>query len=265
MPKLNLIKKIIEVERDKIKALLERRTIREYSDKGISQETLNNLLEAGIRGSNCGNMQIYSIVVTQKKQRRKELRKFHFGQKMVEEAPVVLTICADLNRFHKWCLQRGTTVEYDNFLWLNIATIDATIVTQSISTAAEALGLGICYMGTVNYMAKQIGEFLNLPKYVVPVTTITIGYPKENPPLTERLPLEAVVHYETYKDYSSEDIDRLYLPFEALEQSKKYCQESNKENLAKVFTESRYKGEDNRAFSRAYINFISEQGFNRNE
>jgi len=260
-----LIKRKIEVERDKIKTLLERRTIREYSDKKISPETLNNLLEAGIRSSNCGNMQIYSIIITQDLEKKKELRKFHFGQKMIEEAPVVLTICADLNRFHKWCVQRGTTVEYDNFLWLNIGTIDATIVTQSISIAAEELGLGICYMGTVNYMAKQIGEFLNLPKYVVPVTTITIGYPAEEPPLTERLSLEAVVHYETYKDYSSEDIDRLYFPFESLEQSKKYCQESNKENLAKVFTESRYKGEDNRAFSRAYIDFISQQGFNRNE
>ena len=89
------------MERDKIKTLLERRTIREYSDKKISQETLNNLLEAGVRGSNCGNMQIYSIVITKDQQRKKELRKFHFGQKMVEEAPLVLTICADLNRFHK--------------------------------------------------------------------------------------------------------------------------------------------------------------------
>lgn len=253
------------MERKKIKTLLERRTIREYSDKTISKETLNNLLEAGIRASNCGNMQIYSIIITQDKERKKELRKFHFGQKMVEEAPLVLTICADLNRFHKWCLQRGTTVEYDNFLWLNIATIDATIVTQSISNAAEELGLGICYMGTVNYMAKPIAEFLNLPQYVVPVTTITVGYPAEEPPLTERLPLEAVVHYETYKDYTPEDIDRLYIPFENLEQSKKYCQESNKENLAKVFTESRYKGEDSRAFSRAYMEFLLEQGFNRNE
>jgi len=253
------------VERDKIKTLLQRRTIRKYSDKKISPETLNNLLEAGVRASNCGNMQVYSIIITQDQERKNELMKFHFGQSMVKEAPVVLTICADLNRFHKWCVQRGTTIEYDNFLWLNIATIDATIATQSICNAAEELGLGICYLGTVNYMAKQIGEFLNLPKYVVPVTTITIGYPSEEPPLTERLPLEAVLHYETYKDYSSEDIDRLYIPFEQLSQSKKYCLESNKENLAKVFTESRYKGEDNRAFSKAYFEFISEQGFMRNQ
>lgn len=253
------------MENNNIKTLLERRTIRKYSDKEISQETLNTILEAGIRGSNCGNMQVYSIIVTQDKERKKELCKFHFGQKMVEEAPVVLTVCADLNRFHKWCLQRETTVEYDNFLWLNIGTIDATIATQSICSAAEALGLGICYLGTVTYMAKPISQFLNLPKYVVPVTTITIGYPAEEPPLTERLPLEAVVHNETYKDYSPEDIDKYYNDFEALPQSQGYCKESNKENLAKVFTESRYQGKDNRAFSRAYFEFINEQGFMRND
>lgn len=253
------------MENNNIKTLLERRTIRKYSDKKISQEALNTILEAGIRGSNCGNMQVYSIIVTQDKERKKELCKFHFGQKMVEEAPVVLTVCADLNRFHKWCQQRGTSVEYDNFLWLNIGTIDATIATQSICSAAEALGLGICYLGTVTYMAKPISQFLNLPKYVVPITTITIGYPAEEPPLTERLPLEAVVHNETYKDYSPEDIDKYYNDLEALPQSQGYCKESNKENLAKVFTESRYKGKDNRAFSRAYFEFINEQGFMRND
>ena len=252
------------MENNNIKTLLERRTIRKYSNKPIDEDTLNVLLNAGIRASNCGNMQAYSIVVTKEQERKKELCKFHFGQEMVIKAPVVITVCADLNRFHKWCLQRGTTVEYDNFLWLNIATIDATILTQSICNAAEELGLGICYLGTVNYMAKPISEFLNLPKYVVPVTTITIGYPAEEPPLTERLPLEAVVHNETYKDYSSEDIDIYYNDFEALPQSQAYCKESNKENLAKVFTESRYKGKDNRAFSRAYFDFISEQGFMRN-
>jgi nitroreductase len=250
--------------RNNLKTLLNRRTIRKYSNKPIDEETLNLLFEAGVRASNCGNMQAYSIVVTKDEERKKELSKFHFGQEMVVEAPIVLTICADLNRFHKWCLQRGTSIEYDNFLWLNISTIDASILTQSICNAAEELGLGICYLGTVNYMAKQIADFLNLPKYVVPVASITLGYPAEEPPLTERLPLETFIHNETYKDYSKEDIDKYYNEFEELPQSKAYCEESNQENLAKVFTQSRYKGKDNRTFSRAYLDFITQQGFMRN-
>ncbi|MFA5541976.1 MAG: nitroreductase family protein [Bacteroidales bacterium] len=253
------------MEREKIKSLLERRTIRKYSDKDISKETLDLVLEAGIRASNCGNMQAYSIIVTRDIEMKKRMLPLHFGQKMAVEAPVTLTICADMNRFHKWCLQRGTTVEYDNFLWLNIATIDASILSQSISTAAEELGLGICYLGTVNYNAKEISEVLELPNHVVPIACITMGYPNENPPLTERLPLDTFVHYETYKDYTEEDIEKYYKEFEELEQSKKYCKESNKENLAKVFTESRYKGDDSRHFSRKYLEFITKKGFMRNE
>jgi nitroreductase len=127
------------MENNNIKTLLERRTIRKYSNKPIDEDTLNVLLNAGIRASNCGNMQAYSIVVTKDEDRKKELCKFHFGQEMVVKAPVVITVCADLNRFHKWCLQRGTTVEYDNFLWLNIATIDATLEVQDIGQLNQVL------------------------------------------------------------------------------------------------------------------------------
>lgn len=253
------------MESQKIKSLLERRTIRKYSEKEVSKETLDAILEAAIRGSNCGNMQAYSIIVTRDQKKKEGMLGFHFGQKMVVEAPIVITVCADLNRFHKWCLERGTTEEYDNLLWLNIATIDATIATQSLCTAAEELGLGVCYLGTVNYMARPIASYLNLPKHVVPVTCITLGYPAENPPLTERLPMDAVVHYEEYKDYSSEDINNLYSDFEQLPQSKEYCRVNDKENLAKVFTECRYKGKDSRHFSREYLSFITDQGFMRNE
>ena len=99
---------------------------------------------------------------------------------------------------------------YDNFLSFVTAAIDAILVAQNVALAAEDSGLGICYLGTTTYMAKQIIEVLELPKGVVPVTTLTIGYPDENPGLTDRLPLEAVIHEEKYKDYTSEDIDLFY-------------------------------------------------------
>lgn len=253
------------MEREKIKHLLDRRTIRSYTNQDISQEKLDLILEAGIRSSNTGNMQTYSIIITRDNEMKKAMAPMHFGQKMTTEAPVIITICADLNRFHKWCKQRGAKVEYDNFLWFNTATIDAAILSQAISTAAEELGLGICYLGTVTYNAKEIAELLELPKHVVPIACLSLGYPDENPPLTERLPLEAVVHNEKYKDYSKEDIDRLYAELEALPQSKKFCEENDKETLAKVFTEVRYKGEDGRHFSRKYYEFMNEAGFMRNE
>jgi len=93
----------------------------------------------------------------------------------------------------------------------------------------------------------------------VPVTTITLGYPAENPPLTERLPLEAVVHYEEYENYSKEKIEELYQEFEQLPQIKKYIEEAKQENLAQVFTNVRYTKKDAEYFSEKYMNFLKEQ------
>lgn len=255
-------KEKIDMQDKLIETLLNRKTIRKYTDKQIDDEVLNTILEAGIRASNCGNMQVYSIVITRDEQRKKDLAKFHFGQPMVTQAPVVMTICADVNRFGKWCNQRKADAEsYSNFLWFNIATVDATIATQAMCSAAEGLGLGICYLGTVMYFAKEIAEFLHLPKGVVPITTITIGYPAENPSLTERLALNAVVHNEVYKDYSEEDIEQIYGELEQLPQSKRYVEENKQENLAQVFTNCRYKKEDSLLFGGNYLEFIKEQGF----
>ena len=84
-----------------IDLLLQHRSIRKYKAQSIEKEKLNRILEAGVRGSNTGNMQIYSIVVTQDAERKKELAKHHFGQKMVVDAGAVVTVCVDINRYHK--------------------------------------------------------------------------------------------------------------------------------------------------------------------
>ena len=82
--------------------LINHKSIRNYKPDPIPDDVLNNILEAGSRASTTGNMQVYSIVVTKDLERRKELCSIHFNQKMVEQAPVVLTFCADFNRFNKW-------------------------------------------------------------------------------------------------------------------------------------------------------------------
>ncbi len=237
------------------------RTIRKYSDKNIDDELLNEILEAGIRASTTGNMQVYSIIVTRDDEKKKELAPFHFGQPMVTGAPVVLTFCADFNRFNKWCRQRNAEPGYDNFLSFMTAAIDALLVAQNVCVAAESKGLGICYLGTTTYMADKIIRQLQLPKGVVPVTTVTLGYPAEDPGLTDRLPLEAVVHYESYKNYSTSDIDKYYSEKEALEENKTFVKENNKETLAQVFTDVRYKKADNEHFSKVLLDVLKKQGF----
>ena len=245
-----------------IKTIFEHRTIRRYSDKNVDEKTLEQILIAATRGSTTGNMQPYSIIVNRDRAMKEKIAPLHFNQKAVIEAPVLLTFCADFNRFIQWCKQRDTDFDgFNNMQCFSWGIIDAVIATQNACIAAESLGLGICYIGTVTYNAKELGEIYNLPKNVVPVTCITIGYAAENPPLTDRLPLEAVVHAETYHDYSSEDINRLYAEKENSDLTKKLLEENQLENLAKVFTQKRYTKKDNEYFAQRFVEYLEEQKF----
>lgn len=250
---------------DAIQNLLNHKTIRKYKPTPIPEDILDTVLEAGIRASTTGNMQVYSIIVTKDEEKRKELCKIHFGQKMVEQAPVLLTFCADFNRFNKWCLQRKAVPGYDNFLSFFTGAIDALLAAQNVAVAAEAFNLGICYLGTTTYQAGKIIESLNLPKGVVPVTTLVVGYPDENPGLTDRLPAAAVVHHETYQDFSPEMIDELYHEKEEMPLTKQLLVENQLETLAQIFAHKRYSKKDNVLFSKEYLKAIADQGFMNNE
>ena len=244
--------------------LLNHRNIRKYKTDPIPHEILQYILEAGTRASTTGNMQVYSIVVTTDETVKEELSPCHFNQPMIRQAPVVLTFCADFNRFNKWCKLRGAEPGYDNFLSFFTAAIDALLVAQNVCVAAEDAGLGICYLGTTTYMAGKIIDVLKLPKGVIPVTTLTMGYPDEQPELTDRLPLEAVIHYDTYKDYSDAEIDKHYLNKELIMSNQEFVKENNAASLAHVFTDVRYKKDDNILFSKTLIEILTQQGFMNN-
>jgi nitroreductase len=241
--------------------LLNRRTIRKYSSGPVADKLLNDLLLMGCRAPTTGNMQVYSIITTRDNQIKRDLSPLHFNQKMITEAPVVLTFCADFNRFNKWCLLRKAEPGYDNFLSFFTAAIDALLVAQTVCIAAEAKGLGICYLGTTTYTANKIIEVLKIPKGVVPVTTLTLGWPSETPEQVDRLPLEAVIHKETYCDYSEEDITYFYRLKEERKDSQQFVTENNKETLAQVFTDIRYKKTDNEHFSNVLMQVLKDQGF----
>ena len=241
--------------------LNQHRTIRKYTDQNIAPELLTELLETACKTSNTGNMQAYSIVVTTDAEIKTQLSPAHFNQPMITQAPVVLTFCADFNRFTKWCQLRNADPGYDNFQSFMATAIDALLAAQTFCIAAESVGLGICYLGTTTYNAREIIDALKLPELVVPVTTITVGYPDGIPDQTDRLPLNAVVHYETYTDYTSDEIDKLYFTKENSEFYKQFILENKKETLAQVFTDIRYSRKNNEFFSEKFLKVLKEQGF----
>lgn len=244
-----------------MKTIETRRSIRKYSDKEISNEMLNRLLTMAARTQTMGNLQLYSVVVTRDKDMKEKLAPAHFNQPMVKGAPVVLTICADFRRTTVWAENRKATPGYDNLLSFINAASDALLYTQTLCNLAEEEGLGCCYLGTTVYMPQMIIDVLQLPSLVMPVATITMGWPDENPPLTDRLPTDSFVHNETYQDYTPQDIDRFYAEKEALPENKHFVEVNGKETLAQVFTDCRYTKKDNEATSEGLLAALKRQGF----
>lgn len=244
-----------------MKNLLTRRSIRKYSEQPVSDELLNRLLTEAARTQTMGNLQLYSVVVTRSDEMKRRLAPAHFNQPMVTEAPVVLTICADFNRTSQWARCRKAEPGYDNLLSFFNAAIDALLYTQTLCNLMDEEQLGYCYLGTTVYMPQQIIDILQLPQLVMPVATLTVGWPAEEPALSDRLPLESFVHQETYKDYAPADIDRYYHYKENLEENRHFCEINHKETLAQIFTDIRYTKKDNEAMSDGLLQTLKRQGF----
>lgn len=238
-----------------------RKTIRKYSDRPIPDDVMNELLETACRASTMGGMQLYSIIVTKDEETKKELSPLHFNQPMVMNAPAVLTFCADYHRFTRWCGLRNADAGYDNFESFYNAMIDALLAAQTFCNAAEEKGLGICFLGTTSYNPNEIIDVLHLPELVFPVTTITVGYPAEDPALQDRLPLQGVVHRDRYSDYTDEGIEDIYRYKESLEVNKGFVAENHKENLAQVFSDVRYRRDDNERSSQEMLKALKRQKF----
>jgi hypothetical protein len=189
------------------------------------------------------------------------LNELHFNQPAAATSPVILTICADFNRFTRWCEISGADPGYDNFHSFITATTDAVIMAQQIVTVAEMNGLGTCYLGTVNYNAAEISKLLELPDLVVPVASLAIGYPAKRDELCERLPVEAVVHFDTYRKDSDREITDLFKVKDDFEANRNFVKENGKRNLAELFTDIRYPRKLNEEVSESFSALIREKGF----
>ena len=255
-----------------IEQIHEHRSIREYKSDPIPKDLLDEILEAGIRTSSSGNMQTYSIVVTRDPSLREQLLVPHLQQTMVVDAPVLLTFCADFHRMRRWLALSDAPDNFDNYFSFMVAAIDAVLVSQTVALAAESKGLGICYLGSTFSNADQIGEILDLPKNVIPVTGFSLGYPAEDPDLRDRLPASGLIHQEKYRSISDAEILDIYEKREVAgwkrymqsKRLKTLIQESGVVNLAQLYTTVKYNKSSHQALSRKILDYLSQQGFMNN-
>lgn len=244
-----------------MESLNKRRTIRKYNDQDVDDGLLARLLTEAERTPTMGNLQLYSVVITRSKEGKEALSPAHFNQPMVTSAPVVLTVCADFRRTSKWAENRKAQPGYENFLSFINAATDALLYTQTFCNLAEEAGLGTCFLGTTVYQPEKIIEVLQLPELVMPVATITLGWPDEQPVQADRLPFKAIIHNEHYTDYTPDKIDDAYREKESLPENRHFVEINHKETLAQIFTDIRYTKKDNEAMSAGLIAALKRQKF----
>ncbi len=250
-----------------LETLLNHVSVREYTDQPVDEQTLNMILKAACCGSTMGNMQLFSIIVTRDAEMKAKLAPLHFNQPMATSAPVILTFCADFRRFNQYCRFRNANTEaYSNLQAYQWAVTDALIAAQNACVAAESLGLGFCWLGTITYNVDKFVELLQLPDHVIPVACIPMGYPVIKPALTQKLPVETFVHQEVYHDYDEQRINEFYREKENSEETKGILAENpDCENLAQVFTKHRYTQSDNEHFAGVLRETLERQGFKIDE
>jgi nitroreductase len=195
-----------------VSALLNRhRSIRSYRPDLIPESLVEQVLGDAVAGSSSsGNLNAVSMVLTRDPERKRRLYALHFEQDMVLEAPLVITFCADWFRTREWLHRHDARDNFDNLIGYHVAAFDTMILSQSVCLGFEAHGLGICYMGTTLHSMAEIAEYLELPDTCLPVTTIVVGHPAEDPPKRDRLPLHAFLHDETYRRPDKAELDAIY-------------------------------------------------------
>ena len=187
------------------------RSIRSYKPDPIDPALVEQVCGDAIAGaSSSGNLNSVTMVLTRDVERKRRLYELHFEQDFVLQAPLVVTFCADWHRTREWLKKRGARDNFNNLLGYHVAAFDAMIVAQNVCLGFEAHGIGICYMGTTLHSMGEIADFLDLPDTCIPVTTIVAGWPAEDPPKRDRLPMNAFLHDETYHRPTDAELDAIY-------------------------------------------------------
>lgn len=240
-----------------------RHTVRDFTDREVTPEMLDHLFTEAAHAPNTGNMQLYSVIVTRTKEGKEALAPAHFNQPCVTGCSVLLTFCIDIHRFEEWCRNRNADCGFNNQQMLLASAIDAALFAEQFNTLAEIHGMGGCFLGTTLYNAPEIADILRLPKGVVPLIALALGYPATEGAPSPRLPLRAIVHDEVYHDFTPADIDEIYRSQESEPSAAAFIAENSKDTLAQVFSEVRYPRESNELFSKKLTEWLDSSFFSK--
>ena len=192
-----------------LRLLFSRRTIRKFRTESVADQVVQRIVETGQRAPSACNLQTYTVVWVKDAEQKERVWDACGVPKSIRDAPIVFVICADVRRLAKaldylhyeHCLKHG----YGYPLKL-MGIIDASLAAENMTIAAEGYGLGSVFIGSA-LVNERVIEVLKLPKGVLPLTLLCVGYPDEKPPTRPRLPLSAVMHVDSYRDPSNGEIE----------------------------------------------------------
>ncbi|HEY5561207.1 MAG TPA: nitroreductase family protein [Clostridiaceae bacterium] len=204
-----------------LKLLNNRSSLRKYDSKPVSSEDLQYILEGAMRAPTAGNMMTYSIIVIEDKEKKEILSRSCDNQPFIAKAPLVLIFIADyqkwfeyykVNGVKEYCVKNNLQFLAPSEASLFLAIEDAIIAAQNAVIAAEAIGMGSCYIGDIMEKYEFHKELLKLPKFAFPVAMLCLGYYPEDYKIKprERFKQKYVVFNEEYKMLSPEEIQDMH-------------------------------------------------------
>lgn len=241
-----------------LKLLFERASCRNFSDEKIPSDVLQLVLTAGVHAPTAGNLQPYSIIKIEKKEAKEKIANLCDGQRFIEEAPVVLLFCIDWWRNGRWAkLEVAPFTATSSFRHFWTSMQDTVICAQNICTAADSLGLGSVYVGSVLECFAELRDLLKLPDAVFPVVLLCLGYPKTRPPPQKKLGVELLVHSEQYRELGDEEMLQAF--DEKYRDTPRGKVEASDERLKIIHQVCREVGGED--FARRCIETIKHQGY----
>ncbi len=198
---------ITEYPNHTLELLIERSSCRAFSDRRITPETMELILEAGVHAASGGNLQPFTIIKIEDEATKQRLADLNEDQQFIAKAPVDLLFCIDWHRHRRWAeLELAPFAASSSFRHFWISFQDTIIAAQNICTAADSLGLGSVYVGTVLECFKELREMLELPDGVFPVVLLSLGYPKTRPAPKSKLAQNVLVHNEKYRQFTDQEL-----------------------------------------------------------
>lgn len=183
-----------------IELLLNHRSIRKFKETVLTKEQIEAIVSCAQAAATSSFLQTYSIIGVEKQELKEKLASLAGEQAYVANNGYFLVFCADLYR-HKLIADTkdmDISAPIESTEKFMVATIDATLAAQNAAIAAEAMGLGICYIGGLRNDIEQVNTLLELPEYVIPLFGMCIGYPDQDPGTKPRLPMKNVFHIDKY-------------------------------------------------------------------